>query len=157
MKKLLTILGILSLLLFSISCTTKNIQYKTITFKHTGVLQEQLELTIPTDWIYEEVCDGDNLIKFYRYEDYAQIGNVTINQFYNSKSNFYESRQELVPLKDATYNKISENCFIATDKGKGNIICYRINDSEAIDIFINISVEQNIVENIAKTIKCNYN
>ena len=152
MKKLLSVSLILTLLLFSTSCAAGKIQYKTITFKHTEILQEQLELTIPNDWIYEEVCDGDNLIKFYRYEDYAEIGNVTINQFYNGKSNFYENRKELVPLKNATYNKINENCFIATDKGKGNIICYRLNDGEAIDIFINISAEQKIVKNIAKNI-----
>ena len=152
MKKLLSISLILTLLLLSTSCATENIQYKTITFKHAEILQEQLELTIPNEWIYEEVCDGDNLINFYRYEDYTEIGNVTINQFYNAKSGFYENRNELVPLENATYNKINENCFIATDKGKGNIICYRINDTTAIDIFINILAEQKIVKNIAKSI-----
>ena len=152
MKKLLSISLVLSLLLFSTSCATENIQYKTITFKHAEILQEKLELTIPNDWIYEEICDGNDLIKFYSYEDYTEIGNVTINQFYNAKSGFYENRKEFVPLEDATYNKINEDCFIATDKGKGNIICYRINDVEAIDIFINISAEQKTVKNIAKNI-----
>lgn len=152
MKKLLSISLILTLLLVSTSCATENIQYKTITFKHAEILQEQLELTIPNEWIYEEVCDGDNLINFYRYEDYTEIGNVTINHFYNAKSSFYENREGLVPLENATYNKINENCFIATDKGKGNIICYRLNDGEAIDIFINISAEQKLVKNIAKNI-----
>lgn len=153
MKKLLSISLILSLLLFLTSCTTGNTLYKTVTFKHSGITQDQLELTIPNDWIYEEVRDGDNLIKFYSYEDYTEIGNVTINQFYNAKSGFYENRNELVPLENATYNKINENCFIATDKGKGNIICYRINDTTAIDIFINILAEQKTVKNIAKNIK----
>lgn len=152
MKKLLAISLILSLLLFLTSCTTGNTQYKTVTFKHSEILQEQLELTIPNDWICIEVCDGDNLINFYRYEDYAQIGNVSINQFYNAKSGFYENRKELVPLEDATYNKINENCFIATDKGRGNIICYSINDTTAINIFTNILAEQKTVKNIAKNI-----
>lgn len=129
MKKLLSISLVLSLLLFSTSCATENIQYKTITFKHAEILQEKLELTIPNDWIYEEICDGNDLIKFYSYEDYTEIGNVTINQFYNAKSGFYENRKEFVPLEDATYNKINEDCFIATDKGKGNIICYTQNYS----------------------------
>lgn len=152
MKKLLSIFLILTLLLFPTSCTAGNFQYKTVTFKHSGIMQDQLELTIPNDWIYEEVRDGDNLIKFYSYEDYTEIGNVTINQFYNAKSGFYENRNELVPLENATYKKINENCFIATDKGKGNIICYRINDTTAIDIFINILAEQKTVKNIAKSI-----
>lgn len=152
MKKLLSIFLILPFLFFSTSCAEGKIQYKTVTFKHAEILQEQLELTFPNDWIYEEICDGNNLIKFYSYEDYTEIGNVTINQFYNSKSGFYENRKELVPLKDATYNKINEDCFIATDKGKGNIICYRINDVEAIDIFINILAEKKTVKNIAKNI-----
>lgn len=152
MKKLLSISLILTLLLFLTSCASGNIQYKTVTFKHAGILQGQLEFTIPNDWIYEEVRDGDNLIKFYSYEDYTEIGNVTINQFYNAKSGFYENRNELVPLENATYKKINENCFIATDKGKGNIICYRINDTTAIDIFINILAEQKTVKNIAKNI-----
>lgn len=111
MKKLLSISLILSLLLFLTSCTTGNTLYKTVTFKHSGIMQDQLELTIPNDWIYEEVRDGDNLIKFYSYEDYTEIGNVTINQFYNAKSGFYKNRNELVPLENATYNKINENCL----------------------------------------------
>ena len=152
MKRFISIFLILTLCFLFASCTTKNIQYKAITFKHSGIMQDQLELTIPNDWIYEEVRDGDNLIKFYRYEDYTEIGNVTINQFYNAKSGFYENRNELVPLENATYNKINENCFIATDKGKGNIICYRINDTTAIDIFLNIVAEQKTVKNIAKNI-----
>ena len=152
MKKLLSIYLILTFLLFLTSCITGNTLYKTVTFKHSGIMQDQLELTIPNDWIYEEVRDGDNLIKFYSYEDYTEIGNVTINQFYNAKSGFYENRNQLVPLENATYKKINENCFIATDKGKRNIICYRINDTTAIDIFINILAEQKTVKNIAKSI-----
>ncbi|GEM_PF-3683628 len=152
MKKLLSIFLILPFLFFSTSCAEGKIQYKTVTFKHAEILQEQLELTFPNDWIYEEICDGNDLIKFYSYEDYTEIGNVTINQFYNSKSGFYKNRKELVPLEDATYNKINEDCFIATDKGKGYIICYRINDVEAIDIFINILAEKKTVKNIAKNI-----
>ena len=69
MKKLLSISLVLSLLLFSTSCATENIQYKTITIKQAEILQEKLELTIPNDWIYEEICDGNDLIKFYSYED----------------------------------------------------------------------------------------
>lgn len=63
MKRFISIFLILTLCFLFASCTTKNIQYKTITFKHSGIMQDQLELTIPNDWIYEEVRDGDNLIK----------------------------------------------------------------------------------------------
>lgn len=152
MKRFISIFLILTLCFLFASCTTeKEDQYKTITFKHAEILQEQLEFTIPNDWIYEEVCDGDNLIKFYRYEDYAQIGTASINEFYNTNSGFYENRKELVPLNDVTYDKINENCFITTDKGRGTIICYRINQEVAIDIFINKIVEQKVVKNIAES------
>ena len=60
MKKLLSIFLILPFLFFSTSCAEGKIQYKTVTFKHAEILQEQLELTFPNDWIYEEICDGND-------------------------------------------------------------------------------------------------
>ena len=59
MKKLLSISLILTLLLFSTSCAAGSTEYKVVTFKHAEILQEQLELTIPNEWICEEICHGD--------------------------------------------------------------------------------------------------
>lgn len=52
MLLILSIFLILPFLFFSTSCAEGKIQYKTVTFKHAEILQEQLELTFPNDWIY---------------------------------------------------------------------------------------------------------
>lgn len=152
MKRLLSIFLILTFCFLLVSCANKQEQYKTVTFEHAEILQEKIRFTIPDDWIYEEVCQDDNLIKFYSYEDYTEIGNITLNRFYNAESGFCENKNILVPIEDATYKEINENCFIATDKGKGNIICYRLNEIDAVDIFINSLIDKKTVLNIAKNI-----
>ena len=56
-----------------------------------------------------------------------------------------------MPIDDAKYTKISENCFTTTDKGRGNIITYKVKDV-VIDMFFDISVEKGVIEEIAKNI-----
>lgn len=104
---------------FSASCSTVKEQYKTVIFRHAEILSEQLEFTIPNSWIYEEICDETNLINFYRSEDYAEIGNVTIKNYDNTQTDFCSDKEKLVPSEYTKYKKLTDNCFVATDKNRG--------------------------------------
>ena len=73
-----------------------------------------------------------------------QIGNVALNTLVSYEDDIFSVKEKIVPINDATYTKISKNCFITTDKGRGNIITYKINEV-VIDIFFDISVGKNTV------------
>lgn len=153
MKKIISIILILGLLIFTCGCNqdsqiNKN---KQIEYQNDQILDKTIVLTIPDSWIYVETfADNDNFIVF-RDELGQQIGNVTLNTLYSGEDNIFSIKEKIVPLEKAKYIKVSDICFITTDKGGGNIITYKVNDV-VIDMFFDISVKKRVVKEIAKNI-----
>lgn len=153
MKKIISIILILGLLIFTCGCNqdsqiNKN---KQIEYQNDQILDKTIVLTIPDSWIYVETfADNDNFIVF-RDELGQQIGNVTLNTLYSGEDNIFSIKEKIVPLEKAKYIKVSDICFITTDKGGGNIITYKVNDV-VIDMFFDISVKKRVVKKIAKNI-----
>ena len=87
----------------------------------------------------------------FRDELGQQIGNVVLNTNYSGEDDIFSIKEKIVPIDDVKHTKISENCFITTDKGRGNTITYKIID-KAINLFFNICVDKSVVKQIAKNI-----
>jgi len=151
-KKIISIFLILGLLICICGCDSsrQNNNFKKIEYKNDDFLKKTIVFTIPDSWVYTEIWDGRNLIEF-RDELGQQIGNVVLNINYLGEDDIFSVKEKIVPIDDAKYTKISENCFITTDKGRGNIITYKVNDV-VIDMFFDISVEKWVIEEIAKNI-----
>ena len=152
MKKIILIFLILGLLICICGCDScrQNNNYKKIEYKNDDFFKKTIVFTIPDSWVYTEILDGGNLIEF-RDELGQQIGNVTLNTLYSGEDNIFSIKEKIVPLEKAKYIKVSDICFITTDKGGGNIITYKVNDV-VIDMFFNISVKKRVVKEIAKNI-----
>lgn len=154
MKKIISLFLVLSLVMCFCGCDSylENNNYKKIEYQNDQIFDKIIIFTIPDSWIYAETFDGDNnsLIVF---RDVAglQIGNVALNTIYSGEDDIFSIKEKIVPIEKAKYTKVSEICFIATDKGRGNIITYKVADV-VIDIFLNMSVEKHIVKQIANNI-----
>lgn len=151
MKKI-SIFLILGLLICICGCDSsrQNNNFKKIEYNNDEFFKKIIVFTIPDSWVLAETFDNNNLIVF-RDELGQQIGNVTLNTLYSGEDNIFSIKEKIVPLEKAKYIKVSDICFITTDKGRGNIITYKVNDV-VIDMFFDISVEKDIVKQIAKNI-----
>ena len=154
MKKIISLILVLGLLICICGCVSSrhNNLYKQIEYQNDEIFDKTIVFTIPDSWVYAETFDGDNdnLIVF-RDELGQQIGNVVLNTNYSGEDDIFSIKEKIVPIDDVKHTKISENCFITTDKGRGNTITYKIID-KAINLFFNICVDKSVVKQIAKNI-----
>ena len=152
MKRIISIFLILGLLICICGCDSsrQNNNYKKIEYKNDEFFKKIIVFIIPDSWVCAETFEEDNLIDF-RDELGQQIGNVVLNTNYSGEDDIFQIKEKIVPIDDAKYTKISEVCFITTDKGRGNIITYKVNDV-VIDMFFDISVKKRVVKEIAKNI-----
>ncbi|MBR6694039.1 MAG: hypothetical protein IKL62_03725 [Clostridia bacterium] len=153
MKKIISIFLILGLLICICGCDSSrhNNIYKKIEYQNDEIFDKAIVFTIPDSWVLAETFDDNNNLIVFRDELGQQIGNVALNSIYSGEDDIFSIKEKIVPIDDAKYTKISENYFITTDKGRGNIITYKVNDV-VIDMFFDISVEKGIVKEIAKNI-----
>ncbi len=154
MKKIISSILVIAIVMCFCSCDSdlENNNYKKIEYQNDEIFDKIIVFTIPDSWVYAETFDENtnNLIVF-RDERGQQIGNVALNSLYSGEDDIFSVKEKVVPIENAKYTKISENCFITTDKGRGSIITYKVKDV-VIDIFFNMFVKKDIVKQIAKNI-----
>ncbi len=154
MKKIISLFLVIALVICFSGCDSglENNNYKKIEYQNDEIFDKAIVFTIPDVWVYAEIFDGDNdnLIVF-RDELGQQIGNLVLNTNYSGEDDIFSIKEKIVPIDDAKHTKISENCFITTDKGRGNIITYKVNDV-VIDMFFDVSIEKGVIKEIAKNI-----
>ena len=153
MKRIISIFLILGIVICICGCNSSrhNNIYKKIEYQNDEIFNNTIVFTVPDSWVYAETFDGDNNLIVFRDLSGQQIGNVALNSIYSGEDDIFSIKEKIVPIDDAKHKKISENCFITTDKGRGNIITYKVKDV-VIDMFFDTSVEKRIVEEIAKNI-----
>ena len=153
MKRIISIFLILGIVICICGCNSSrhNNIYKKIEYQNDEIFNNTIVFTVPDSWVYAETFDGDNNLIVFRDLSGQQIGNVALNSIYSGEDDIFSIKEKIVTIDDAKHKKISENCFITTDKGRGNIITYKVKDV-VIDMFFDTSVEKRIVEEIAKNI-----
>ncbi|MBQ9978069.1 MAG: hypothetical protein IJP21_05700 [Clostridia bacterium] len=154
MRKIISIILVLGLLICFCGCNndSQNNNYKKIEYQNNEVFDKTIIFMIPDSWVYAETFDGDNdNLVIFRDELGQQIGNMVLNTLYSGEDNIFSIKEKIVPIDDAKYTKISKNCFITSAKGRGYNITYKIID-KAINLYFNISVNKNVVKQIAENI-----
>ena len=152
MKKIFSSLVALALFMCCCGCGghSESIEYKRVEYNNDQVLDKILVFMIPDSWIFAETFDEEtgNLIVF-RDEKGNSIGKVVLNTNYSGENDIFQNKEELVPVEDAKYTKISENCFMTSDKGRGSTITYQIAD-KMIDMYFNSAIDKSVVKQIAE-------